>query len=58
MSANIRKISKAASMLGKKSAEARLKKWGKREFLRRMREYSKLGGRPKSSAKKKGGKKA
>jgi hypothetical protein len=42
-------ISKAASVMGKRSAEARRKKWGKQEFLRRMREYGKLGGRPKSA---------
>jgi hypothetical protein len=42
----------AASILGQKSAEARRKKWGKREFVRRMREWGKLGGRPKGSGKK------
>jgi len=49
----------AASILGKKSAEARRKAWGKREFVRRMREWGKLGGRPRKSyaAKRKGGKK-
>ena len=35
--------------MGKRSAEARIKKWGKREFERRMREWGKLGGRPKGS---------
>ena len=49
-------LNKAASMLGKRSAEARRKKWGKKEFVKRMREWGKLGGRPKKS--KKGGKKA
>jgi hypothetical protein len=53
-------ISKAASLMGQKSAEARKKKWGKKEFVRRMREYGKKGGRPKGSGKKtktkKGGK--
>lgn len=39
-------VNKAASALGKRSAEVRQKKWGKREFLKRMREYGKLGGRP------------
>jgi len=29
-------------------------KWGKKEFERRMREWGKLGGRPKGSGKKKG----
>ena len=44
--------SKAASILGKKSAETRQKKWGKREFVKRMREWGKLGGRPKGNGKK------
>ena len=51
-------VSKAASLMGRKSAEARAKKWGKKEFVRRMQEWGKLGGRPKGSVKKaaKGGK--
>ena len=49
--------SSAASLMGRRSAEARKKKWGKQEFTRRMREWGKLGGRPKGSGKKKGGKK-
>jgi hypothetical protein len=49
--------SSAASLMGKRSAAARAKKWGKAEFERRMREWGKLGGRPKGSGKKKGGKK-
>ena len=48
------KINKAASLLGKRSAEARKQKWGKEEFKQRMREWGKLGGRPKGSGKKKG----
>ena len=44
--------SKAASILGKKSAATRQKLWGKREFVKRMREWGKLGGRPKGSGKK------
>ena len=40
-------VNKAASALGKRSAEVRQEKWGKKEFLKRMREYGKLGGRPK-----------
>ena len=47
--------SSAASLMGRRSAEARLKKWGKSEFNRRMREWGKLGGRPKGTGKKKGG---
>jgi hypothetical protein len=46
-------MSKAASLLGKRSAEARIKRWGHVEFVRRMREWGKLGGRPKGSVKKK-----
>jgi hypothetical protein len=53
-------VSQAASMMGRRSAEARAKAWGKREFVKRMREWGKLGGRPKGSGKKtavkKGGK--
>lgn len=48
-------VSKAASVMGRKSADARKRKWGKKEFTRRMREWGKLGGRPKGSGKKKGG---
>jgi hypothetical protein len=40
--------------MGRKSAEARANKWGKKEFVRRMREWGKLGGRPKGSGKKAG----
>ena len=46
-------VSKAASLMGRKSAEARMKKWGKKEFVRKMQEWGKLGGRPKGSGKKK-----
>jgi hypothetical protein len=38
--------SSAASLMGRRSAEARIKKWGKPEFNRKMREWGKLGGRP------------
>jgi hypothetical protein len=48
------RVSKAASLLGRKSAEARAKKWGKKAFVRKMREWGKLGGRPKGSGKKAG----
>jgi len=52
-------LNKAASLLGRKSAEARRKKWGKKAFVTKMREWGKLGGRPKGSGKKarKGGNK-
>jgi hypothetical protein len=39
-------VNKAASLLGKRSAEARKKKWGVKEFKRRMQEWGNLGGRP------------
>jgi len=38
--------------MGRRSVQARIKKWGKAEFERRMREWGKLGGRPKRSKKK------
>lgn len=47
------KTSDAAKELAKRSVEARKKKWGKKEFARKMREWGKLGGRP---LRKKGGK--
>ncbi len=42
-------VSKAASVMGRKSAKVRQEKWGKKEFVRRMQEWGKLGGRPKGS---------
>jgi len=45
-------VSEAASVLGRRSAKARIQKWGKQEFIRRMRTWGKLGGRPKGSGKK------
>jgi hypothetical protein len=47
-------INKAASIMGRKSAKARITKWGREEFVRRMRKWGKLGGRPKGSGKKSG----
>ena len=38
--------------MGRKSAQARIEKWGKKEFVRRMQEWGKRGGRPKGSRKK------
>ena len=46
-------MNEAASLLGQRSAEARRKKWGKRDFVKKMREWGKLGGRPKGSGTKK-----
>jgi hypothetical protein len=45
-------VNKAASLMGKRSAEARKKKWGKKAFVTKMRAWGKLGGRPKGSGKK------
>ena len=42
-------ISDVMGLLGKRSVEVRQKKWGKREFVKRMREWGDLGGRPKKS---------
>ena len=39
-------------MMGRRSVEARVKAWGKREFVKRMQEWGKLGGRPKGSGNK------
>ena len=49
------KVNEAASLLGKRSARVRRKNWGKAEFERRLREWGKLGGRPKGSGKKEKG---
>lgn len=40
--------------MGRRSAQVRIKKWGQEEFERRMREWGRLGGRPKGSEKKRG----
>jgi hypothetical protein len=45
-----RSVNQAASLLGKRSAEARKKAWGDKGFKERMKEYGKLGGRPKKIA--------
>lgn len=45
-------VRRAASLMGQRSARAREKAWGKAEFGKRMREWGKLGGRPKGSGKK------
>jgi hypothetical protein len=46
-------VSEAASLMGRRSANARVKKWGKQEFVRRMQEWGKLGGRPRKKAQSK-----
>ena len=35
-------INEAASLMGRRSAEARIKQWGKREFVKRMQDWGKL----------------
>lgn len=45
-------VNQAASLMGRRSVEARLTKWGEQEFRIRMRKWGKLGGRPKGSGKK------
>lgn len=45
-------VSRAASLMGQRSARVRVKAWGKAEFVKRMQEWGKLGGRPKGSGKK------
>jgi hypothetical protein len=50
------KISEVMSLMGKRSAAAREKVWGKTEFKKRMKEWGKLGGRPKKADKDRKGK--
>ena len=45
-------VSQAASLLARRSVEARVQAWGKDEFVKRMQEWGKLGGRPKGSGTK------
>jgi len=51
---DMKQLSEAASLLGRRSAKARRNKWGEKEFIRRMRLWGKLGGRPRGSTKKSG----
>ena len=44
-----RSVNQAASLLGKRSAEARKKAWGAKEFKKKMQDWGKLGGRPKKA---------
>jgi hypothetical protein len=46
------KVSEAASLMGRRSATARKERWGEAEFHRRMQEWGRLGGRPRSSDEK------
>ena len=45
-------IRKAAKAMARRSIEARKQAWGEEEFQSRMREWGKLGGRPKGSGSK------
>jgi hypothetical protein len=38
--------------MGRRSVRARIQKWGKKEFVRKMQEWGKLGGRPKGRGRK------
>lgn len=57
-----RALTEAAKAMARRSVQSRKEKWGEEEFKKRMREWGKLGGRPKGSGKtqekaaKKGGK--
>ena len=51
------KISEVMSLMGKRSAKEREKAWGAKEFKKRMKEWGKLGGRPKKAGTKGKGKK-
>ena len=42
-------ISQVASLMGKRSAAARRKKWGDAEFKKKMQQWGKLGGRPRKN---------
>jgi hypothetical protein len=44
--------SDAARALAMRSVAARKKKWGAKEFKKRMQEWGKLGGRPRKTTKK------
>jgi len=43
-------VNEAASALGKRSAEVRREKWCNLEFVKKMRAWGKLGGRPSKKA--------
>lgn len=50
-----KQASEAARLLARRSVRARREAWGEPEFTRKLREWGKLGGRPKASSKTKGG---
>lgn len=39
-------VSRAASLMGRRSVEVRIRKWGRRAFIAKMRKWGKKGGRP------------
>ncbi len=43
----------AAGVMGRRSVDARIRRWGRRRFVAKMREWGKPGGRPKGSKKEK-----
>jgi hypothetical protein len=49
-------VSEVARALAMRSVAARKKKWGAKEFKRRMQEWGKLGGRPRKTTKSNKGK--
>lgn len=52
-----KQANEAAVLLARRSVKARREAWGEEEFVQRMREWGKLGGRPKGSRNRKGGSK-
>jgi hypothetical protein len=48
------KTTEAARELAKRSIATRKRIWGEKEFVRRMREWGKLGGRPPKKGKRDG----
>ncbi|HTZ73062.1 MAG TPA: hypothetical protein VMB47_04010 [Candidatus Aquilonibacter sp.] len=47
-----KKKNEAAQSLARKSVRARQEKWGKKEFVKKMRKWGKLGGRPPKKGKR------
>jgi hypothetical protein len=47
---SMKSLSNAASLMGQRSVEARINRWGKRGFVKRMRVWGKLGGRLEAAA--------
>jgi hypothetical protein len=44
-----KQTSEAARLLAQESVRARREKWGEDEFVRRMSQWGKLGGRPRKT---------